>query len=283
MPRRTAADLEGRMTLTEHLVELRRRIFVAAIAILAGTITAFVFHGHILNLLTGPYCGLPAKYHVVSGAGSHCALVVTGITDGFTLTLKLSIYTGIIGSAPIWLWQLWGFITPGLYKHERRWAVSFVAISLGLFALGGFFAWLTLHKGLRFLRGFADGHGLAPLLSFNSYLSFVIAMILIFGVSFEFPLLVSMLNLANVLTYQRLKHWTRAIIFGIFVFAGVATPSQDPFTMLALAVPMTLLFGVSMIIAFFHDRRADKASPYADLDDDEASPLFDDEPSATLT
>jgi sec-independent protein translocase protein TatC len=179
----------------------------------------------------------------------------------------------------VWTWQLWQFVTPGLYQRERRWALAFVGTSVGLFAAGAVVAYVTLKNGLRFLLGFATG-GIASLLNFNSYLSYVVAMMLVFAVSFEFPLVVVMLNFVGVLTYDRLRRWTRGIIFGIFVFAAVATPSQDPFTMTALALPMCLLFAGALVVARIHDRRAaarDATSTYADLADDELSPL-DDEP-----
>jgi sec-independent protein translocase protein TatC len=280
--RRRPPAPDGRMTLVEHLRELRRRIFVAAVAIVVGMAVAFAFHVRILHALEGPYCQLPARYHPIPTPTDKCPLYVSGITEGFTVTLKLAFWSGLVASSPIWLWQIWGFITPGLYRHERRWAVGFVGASVGLFCLGGVFAWLTLTRGLHFLLGFANGNGLAALLTFSSYLSFVIAMVVVFAVSFEFPLVVIMLNLAGVLPYQRLRKWTRFIVFGIFAFAGTATPSGDPITMLVLAVPMTVLYAVAMGVAFVHDRRAERrgdSSPYAGLSDDEASPL--DEPSNT--
>jgi sec-independent protein translocase protein TatC len=267
---------DARMTLTQHLHELRRRLVIALVAIVAGTAVAFAFHANVLHVLTRPYCSLPPSYRLVH---DKCTLVVTGVLDPFTVTLRLSLYAGLVLSSPIWLWQMWRFVTPGLYRNERRWAVTFVASSLGLFSLGGLFAWLTLSKGLRFLLGFANS-GLASLLTFDSYLSYVVAIVLVFAVSFEFPLLVTMLNLAGVLSYQRLRRWTRGIIFGIFAFAAVATPTQDPFTMLALAVPLCLLYGVALGIASVHDRRVARrgdSSSYAHLADDELSPL-DDEP-----
>lgn len=268
------------MTLVEHLRELRRRILIAGVAIVVGMAVAFAFHARLLHALETPYCRLPARYHPLATPTDACPLYVSGITDGFTVTLKLAFWSGLIASSPVWLWQIWGFITPGLYRHERRWAMAFVAASVGLFAMGGAFAWLALTRGLHFLLGFANGNGLAALLTFSSYLSFVIAMVVIFAVSFEFPLVVVMLNLAGVLSFERLRKWTRMIIFGIFAFAGVATPSGDPITMLVLAVPMTALFGIALAVAFVHDRRAARRgddSPYAGLSDDEASPL--DEPS----
>jgi sec-independent protein translocase protein TatC len=267
------------MPLAEHLRELRRRLVIASAAIVAGTIVAFVFHAHILHVLTRPYCSLPASYRLVPG---RCTLVVTGVLDAFTVTLRLSLYAGLLLSSPVWLWQLWRFITPGLYQNERRWALTFVASSVGLFGLGGLFAYVTLSRGLRFLLGFATG-GIGSLLSFNSYLSYVVAMVLVFAVSFELPLLVVMLNFVGVLSHQRLMRWTRGVVFGIFAFAAVATPSQDPFTMLALAIPMCLLYALAVGIAFVHDRRVARrgdTSPYAHLADDQLSPL-DDQPMAS--
>src|SRR3954452_24282927 len=204
---------DATMSLGEHLGELRRRLVIALLAVIAGTAVAFAFHGAILHALTHPYCALPPSYRLVH---DKCTLVVTGVLDPFTVTLKLSMYAGLVLSSPIWLWQLWRFITPGLYQNEKRWAVTFVGASVGLFALGGAVAWLTLSRGLRFLLGFATG-GLSSLLTFDSYLSYVLAMVLVFAASFEFPLLVVMLNLVGVLPYARLRRWTRGILFGIFV------------------------------------------------------------------
>jgi sec-independent protein translocase protein TatC len=267
---------DARMSLADHLRELRRRLVISAVAVVVATIVAFAFHGHILHVLTRPYCSLPPSYRLVH---DKCTLVVTGVLDPFTVTLRLSLYAGLLLSSPVWLWQVWRFVTPGLYQNERRWALGFVMSSVALFSLGGLFAYLTLSKGLHFLLGFATG-GIASLLSFDSYLSYVVAIVLVFAVSFEFPLVIVMLNLVGVLPYARLRRWTRGVVFGIFAFAAVATPTQDPFTMLALAVPICLLYGVALAIALVHDRRVARrgdTSPYAHLSDDELSPL-DDEP-----
>ena len=268
---------EARMTLTEHLRELRRRVIISALAIVVGTAVAFAFHHRLLDVITQPYCDLPAHYRALT---DKCTLVVSGVLDPFTVTLRLSLYAGLMISSPVWLYQVWRFVTPGLYDKERRWALTFVASSVGLFAAGAVVAYVTLQNGLRFLLGFQGG-GLASLLNFRSYLSYVVAIVLVFAVSFEFPLFIVMLNLAGVLTYDRLRRWTRGIIFGIFAFAAIATPSQDPFTMAALAVPMCVLYGVAVFVARVHDRRAEKRgdrSSYAHLADDELSPIDDDEP-----
>jgi len=268
------------MTLAEHLRELRRRVIISAVAIVVATAIAFAFHLRIQHVVTGPYCSLPAKYRLLP---NRCSLVVTGVLDPFTVTLRLSLYAGLLASSPVWLWQLWRFITPGLYQNERRWALGFVGSSVALFAGGTVVAYVTMKNGLRFLLSFATGD-IASLLSFPSYLSYFVAMILVFAISFEFPLAVVMLNLAGVLSAARLRRWARGIIFGIFCFAAVATPSQDPITMLGLAVPMCLLFGVAYAIARVHDRRVARrgdTSPYAHLRDDELSPI-DDEPRASV-
>jgi sec-independent protein translocase protein TatC len=266
------------MTLTEHLRELRRRIVIAALAIIVGTIVAFVFHTHIQQVVTGPYCDLPEHYRALTG--KRCTLIVTGILDPFTVTLRLSLYGGLLISAPVWLWQVWKFVTPGLYARERRWAVIFVGGSSALFAAGAAVAYVTMKNGLHFLLGFATG-GIGSLPTFSSYLSYFTAMVLVFALSFEFPLAIIMLNLVGVLSADRLRRWTRGILFGIFAFAAVATPSQDPFTMLALAVPISLLYFGAYGVAVLHDRRVARRgdrSPYAHLADDELSPIDDEEP-----
>ncbi|TQS39959.1 twin-arginine translocase subunit TatC [Cryptosporangium phraense] len=251
-----------------HLKELRRRAIISALAVVAGTIVAFLFHATILHALTQPYCALPSHDRLLQG---QCTLIVTGVLDAFRLTIKLCLFAGILLSSPVWLYQLWRFITPGLHQHERRYASWFVGISVLLFGVGVAFAWETLTRGLQFLLGFATG-GVASLLSFDSYLSFVTAMVLIFGVSFEFPLLIVSLNLVGVLSAVRLRKWSRFILFGIVVFAGGATPSPDPLTMLALAAPLALLYGGSLIFAIYHDRRKAR-NAVAEIPDDQPSVL----------
>jgi sec-independent protein translocase protein TatC len=263
---------DARMTLAEHLREFRRRVMISVIALVAATVLAFVFHEHLMHIITRPYCDLPSKYRFTP---DRCTLVVTGVLEPFTVTLKLSLYAGVLLSSPVWLWQLWRFVTPGLYDRERKWALTFVGVSVALFAGGAVVAYVTLKNGLRFLLSFATG-GIASLLTFSSYLSYVVALVLVFAVSFEFPLVVVMLNLAGVVSYDRLLRWSRGIIFGVFAFAAIATPSQDPFTMLALAVPMCLLYGGALLVARVHDRRAaarSETTSYAHLRDDELSPL----------
>lgn len=270
---RPSRSTDGRMTLIEHLYEFRSRLLKALLGVLAGMIVAFVFYPHIFAVLKAPYCTLDPARRSIGGHG--CNLFQFTIFEGFTVRLRVALLAGALFSSPVWLYQLWAFIAPGLHRHERRWAVRFVAASVLLFAAGATVAYYFLRHGLQFLLTIAGG-GVEPVIGISSYLSFVSTMLVIFGVSFEFPLFVVMLNLAGILSYARLRSWRRMEIFLVTVFAAVATPTQDPFSMLGLAIPMWLLYEVALVIARAHDRRVARraaASPYAGLGVDETSPL----------
>src|SRR3569833_1277723 len=262
---------DGRMPLMEHIRELRNRVLKAMLGILAGGIVGWIFYDPIWKVLQHPYCKIPQSNRL----NGQCALTTTGILDPFVLRIKICLIIGLVLAAPIWLYQIWAFVAPGLYQRERRWTYVFLGGAIPLFALGAFLAYETLDKGLGILLGFTPDH-VVPLVTITSYLSYAVAMLLIFGATFELPLFVVVLNLAGVLTHARIRKWRRTLVFGIFVFAAVATPSQDPFTMLALALPTVVLFEVAELVAYIHDRReAGKPDPYGDLSDDEASPLDD--------
>ncbi len=261
------------MTLVEHIGELRSRLFKSVLAVVVTTAAAFSFHDRVLHFLTRPYCNLP-EAHRLSG-GESCSLIVTGVLEGFNVSLRVSLYVGIIAAAPIWLYQVWRFITPGLHKNERRWGLAFVAASTLLFSAGAALAYLMLGKGLKFMLSFASG-GLTPALKIDSYLSFISTAAVAFGLGFEFPVLLVLLNLSGVLSFVRMRSWWRGVILGIFIFAAVATPSGDPFTMTAMATPMVVMYGVALLVSRAHDRRKARRqadSPYAGLADDETSPL----------
>lgn len=257
------------MTLAEHLAELRSRLIKAALALALGMVLAFVFYKPVFNFVTHPYCALPAAHRLTGG--ERCLLTFTGITGAFSIQLRVAMIVGVVVSAPVWLYQLWAFVTPGLHRRERRWALIFAGISTFLFAIGSAFGYYSLNKALAFLLSF--GSGLTPVIAIDRYLSFVTNLLLIFGASFEFPLLLILLNFAGIISADRLRTAWRGIIFGIFLFAAVATPSQDPLTMSLMAMPMTLLYGLALVAAIVHDRRLAGRDPYAGLADDEASPL----------
>jgi sec-independent protein translocase protein TatC len=255
---------DGRMPLLEHLRELRNRLFKAVLAMAAGAIIGWFIYAHVWHFIEAPYCRLNI-YNPVTHSKS-CTLFVNGLFDSLFLRLKIAIATGIIISSPVWLYQLWAFLAPGLYSRERRWAYFFGGSAIPLFVIGGSVAYFAMTKGLRFLLLLVPKN-VIPLITINTYLSYAMAMLLIFGLAFELPLVLILLNLARVLTHQRFRKWRRMIIFLVFAFAAVATPSPDPISMLLLAVPCVLLVELAEIFIWANDRRrARRPDPYASLD-----------------
>jgi sec-independent protein translocase protein TatC len=249
---------DGRMPLMEHIRELRNRVIKIAIVVTIGSVIGWLVYPHVFHFLEQPFCKLPAKERAIpgqhgSGSCSH-ELYVTGIFDAFFLQLQISIVTGVILSSPVWLYQVWAFIAPGLYKRERRWAYYFVGAAVPLFAVGGTIAYFAMTRGLQFLLGRVPG-GVTPLITISTYLSYAGAMLAIFGIAFELPLVFVLLNLAGVLTHARFRKWRRMIIFLIFAFAAIFTPSPDPLSMLLLALPCLVLVEVAELFAWVHDRR----------------------------
>ncbi|ETK37969.1 twin-arginine translocase subunit TatC [Microbispora sp. ATCC PTA-5024] len=247
---------DGRMTLMEHLRELRNRIVKMLLAVVVGTGIGFAFFGPIWTFMTAPFCRLPEAYKITNGQS--CTLVVHGVLDGFMINLKVAVIFGVVVTAPLWLYQIWAFVTPGLYQNERRYTIAFLGLAIPLFGAGAALAYLTMDRGLSLLLGFVPGNALA-LIDVDDYLTFLILMLVIFGISFLMPLLMVFLNVIGVLKYRTVAKHQRMIVFLLFVFAAVATPSQDPFTMLALALPMVVLFFVAEVFMHVHDKRRDAA------------------------
>jgi sec-independent protein translocase protein TatC len=272
-PTAVTAD-ESRMTLVEHLFELRDRLFKAVLAlVIAFAIVVTIGYGTIFDIIREPYCNLPADLR--AGGSGDCKLVTLGVADPFLLRMRISLIVSMVLAGPVILYQLWAFITPGLHKKEKRFAGPFIVSSTVLFALGALFAYLTLDKGLRFLLGFGDD-SIQPLLEAGRYLNYVIFILLAFGVSFQFPLVLVFLELVGVVDDVKLRAWRRNMIFGVAVFTAVITPSQDPFTFLAMAIPMWLSYEVVIFYARVRGRKRRKAAATegpADWPDDETSPL----------
>jgi sec-independent protein translocase protein TatC len=272
--RRRPANPDGRMSVLDHLRELRRRLIIVVVIVAVGAVVGWELYSPILEFLKHPYCSVPAKYRYQPSGASHCVLTYQGVLDGFTSRLQISVIAGAVLTAPLWLYQIWAFITPGLRKNERRYTMSFVVASTVLFAAGMALAYVVLSKGLLILLRTGTDQTQA-ILTITKYISFVTLMLVMFGAAFELPLIVVMANLAGVLPAKVLKRTQRIAIFLIFVFAAVATPSTDPFTMCAMAVPMVLLFEGAVLFAIVHDRRkarreaAQRAEKH--LDDDVAS------------
>jgi sec-independent protein translocase protein TatC len=235
---RTARRDPDAMSLGEHLAELRRRLVVSVIAFVVGAIVVYTFYDRILTFLRGPYC---------TSNPHDCALYVTTPLQGFGTHLDVTGYGGLVIAAPVILFQLWRFVTPGLKANEKRYAIPFVLASLGLFALGAFVAWITFPHALGFLRA-ASGSDIKEILTPQSYVNLLIALMAIFGLTFEFPIVLVALELAHVITPAQLSKHRRIAIIAIVIAAGVLTPSSDPFSMLAMAIPMLVFYELSIII-----------------------------------
>lgn len=246
MPRRSA---EGRMSVLDHLEELRSRLFRSILVLLFASAAAFFLSDRVFHLLIQPYCDLPAKLRPAM-AGGACKLYFTGVVDPFLVRIKVTLYVGAAIAMPFILFQTWRFITPGLHPKERRYAIPFVISSMALFALGVWFAFLTLRPALQFLVGFA-GKDIVPLLTVDRYLKFIMGMILAFGLTFEFPLVLVFLSIAGVLTSAKMIRAWRVAVFLIFLVAAVVTPSQDPYSLTLMAVPMLIFYVAAILVARF--------------------------------
>jgi sec-independent protein translocase protein TatC len=257
------------MSLMEHIYELRTRLFKASLGVLVGVCVGIFFAKPVLRFLTQPYCDLNRH------PGEKCQFITPGLADQFLLSLRVGLYLGLLLAAPIWLYQLWAFIAPGLHRNERKYTYMFVGIAAPLFATGVVLAHFVVAKSIHFFLPPDGDYSIQVGLA--GYFDFVTSMMLLFGAGFEFPLLLLMLNFAGVLSAKRLLSWWRPAVFLMFVFGAIVTPTPDPFGMSALAGAMSLLYFTAVGVAFLNDRRRGRNNPYAGLADDEISPIdFDD-------
>jgi sec-independent protein translocase protein TatC len=265
---------EGRMPLMDHLRELRNRVVKIAAGLIAGMIIGFVFFNPVWHVIEHPLCSALIRGQTGCRTLGINQLVLNGPLDAFYLRVKVAVVAGAILSSPVWLYQIWAFVTPGLHAREKRWSCLFLGAAIPLFGIGITLCYLSLSRSLRYLLGLTPG-GVQNLIQVDQYISFVLAMMLAFGLVFELPLLIVMLNLVGVLTHERFRKWRRMLIFAVFLIAGMANPSPDPVTMLILGGTCALLVEAAELIMWSHDRRRARLhpDPYADLADDELSPL----------
>lgn len=237
----------GQMTLWEHLAELRRRLLICAVAVAVGAVGAWFLYDLIVEVLQDPYCR-------IADLETNCELYVTDPLQPFAIRLRIAGYGGIALAMPVILWQVWGFVTPGLYPHERRYAIPFVAAGLVLFAMGATIAYFTLPQALSFLQSIG-GDNLTEIYTIDRYLHLITYMMLAFGVGFEFPVLLVALQLIGVVTPRQLASARRIALVVIVVLAAVITPSGDPISLLALSGPMYLFYELSILIGWLFNRR----------------------------
>ncbi len=269
--RQTAPD--GTMPLTDHLRELRSRLFKSVLGIAVGSVVAWFFYPAIFAFISAPFVTVVDE---ARANGQDVQLALTGVVDPFVLQLQVTVVAGILLSAPVWVYQIWRFVTPGLRRNERRWSLIVVLTATPLFFAGAALAYLFMPQALGFLLGFTPAN-VSNIVDVSRYVSFFLNTVIVFGIGFLLPLFALMLNLAGVLSARALIHAWRWILLGTIVFAAVATPDGNPFTMLMLAFPILILLIVVMAIAWLHDRRLGGGGN-DELADDEISPLDDPTP-----
>lgn len=273
---------EEKMALAEHLRELRKRVVIIAVVVFVSMIFGFIWYGTRLfgvipslgEILRTPYCSIPPEARLQLGPeGSECRLLATGPFEQFMLRLKVGAVAGVVVTSPIWVYQIWAFIAPGLYKKEKKITLIYVAVASTLFIIGAVLAYYVVAKALDFLLQMGNNVQITAL-SGTQYFNFVLALIVIFGLSFELPLLLVTLNILGIVRYEKLKKWRRFMIFGLFCFAAFVTPGGDPLSMTALALTLTILQEIAIQICRIHDKRqAKKREKIMNVDDDKASEI----------
>lgn len=269
--RRRPVAADGTMPLGDHLAELRGRLFKSVLAITVGAVVGWLYYQQIFDLISAPFVAVVAE---AQAEGRNVQLALTGVTDPFVLQLQVSAVAGIVLASPVWLYQTWRFVTPGLHRNERRWSLVAVATATPLFLAGTALAYLFMPNALSFLLDFTP-QSVSNIVDVDRYVSFFLNTVLVFGIGFLVPLFALLLNLAGVLPARSLIRAWRWILIGTFVFAAVATPDGNPFTMTMLAVPIIVLLTIVSVIAWLNDRRKRDRGEVVELRDDEIAPVED--------
>ncbi|MFJ3939393.1 twin-arginine translocase subunit TatC [Streptomyces parvus] len=273
--RKQEKDDEGRMPLLDHLRELRNRLLKAVLAIVVVTIVAAFFQKEIYDFLLRPLLeSVGCKDGVVVAVnGKPCALLKTNtLLAPFTNALKVALMSGVLLATPVWLYQLWAFVAPGLHKGEKRYAYAFAVVGAPLFISGGYLAYAILPQTAEIMLGFSPDN-VQNQIELDSYLDLLVRMVIVFGIAFELPLLLIALNMTGVVTGKRMLGWWRGMIVGLTAFAAIATPGGEPLSMLLLAGPLAFLYFVATGFSLLNDKRRNRNNPDAELGDDEASKL----------
>ncbi|MFB8026057.1 MULTISPECIES: twin-arginine translocase subunit TatC [unclassified Streptomyces] len=273
--RKQEKDDEGRMPLLDHLRELRNRLLKSVLAILVAVVVAAFFQKEIFEFLMKPILdSVGCRDGAVTMVnGRPCAEMTTnGLLSPFTIALKVALMTGVLVATPVWLYQLWAFVAPGLHKQEKRYSFAFAAAGVPLFVAGAWIAYWILPQTAEIMLGFTPDN-VKNLLPLDDFLDLITRMVLVFGLAFELPLLLILLNMTGVLSGRRMLAWWRGMIVGLTAFGAIATPGGDPLSMLLLAGPLAVLYFVAVGFSLLNDKRRRRKDPDAELDDDEASEL----------
>jgi sec-independent protein translocase protein TatC len=273
---RKTKDPEGRMPLADHLRELRNRLIKSLLAVGAVTVVALVYHTQLADLLTRPLLktvGCPDSFSQMTTHGNHpCAnLTVSGLMGAFSVMLKIGLMAGVVAASPVWLYQVWAFLAPGLHRHEKKYALSFVGAGVPLFVAGAWFAYQIIPTAAAALLSLTPNH-VTNLVPLDGFVDLLVRMVLVFGFSFELPLLLVLLNYGGVLSGKRMLSWWRWMVMGIVIFSAIAVPSPDPLSMLTLAAPIVALYFLAVGISVLNDRRRSRRADDG-LSPDEASHL----------
>jgi sec-independent protein translocase protein TatC len=247
-----ASSDEGRMTFMEHLIELRSRVIKSLIAVGIAAVAGWFLYPHVIDLLLNPYRKIASK-SLTQGQ-----LLATGPAEGFAIRLKLTTYVAFALAMPVLLWQIWQFVSPGLYKHERRYALPFVFSAVVLFLTGALIAYWTLPAALNWLADIG-GSEITQAYTADKYFQLIAYMMLAFGVCFEFPILLVFLQMAGIVKNAQLRQYWRQTVVGITIVVAVATPSNDPISMLALTIPLVIFFFGAIGIGWILERRKGRA------------------------
>jgi sec-independent protein translocase protein TatC len=244
------------MPLREHLRELRKRLFLAACGLAVGAVLGWIMYDPVFRALQQPILATAAR------RGALVSVNFSGLATAFDMKIKVSLFLGMILTSPWWLYQLWAFITPGLTRRERTYAVGFLGAAVPLFLAGAGLAWWTLPTAVRVLTGFTP-RGAANLIDAQVYLSFVMQFVIAFGLAFVLPVVMVALNFAGLVRAGVwAKGWRWAVMLA-FVFSAVMTPTPDAITMVVMAAPIIGLYYIALGLCLVHDRRAGKATPAA--------------------
>jgi sec-independent protein translocase protein TatC len=247
------------MSLGSHLIELRKRLFLAALGLVVGMVVGFILSDWVLVALTKPIADLAAEQ------GREASLNFTDVSSAFDLRIQIAFTVGVVISSPVWLYQVFAFVMPGLKKNEKRYAIGFVLAAVPLFLTGCVAGWYVLPHMVTLLTGFAP-EGTTALLTARSYYDFVLKLVLVIGIAFVLPIFLVILNFAGVLSAKAiLKSW-RIAILAITLFTALATPAADVMSMFLLAIPMLMLYFGAAGIAVLHDRRKSKRQAKLDLE-----------------